>query len=158
MSFAPRRFLLLGFVLAGMAAGAGAWALGMAAAARWLWILAALPVAAGVARDTLAALRGGALGVDIIALVAIAGAVALGESFTAALVALMVAGGGALEAYAEGRARGEISALLARVPRTAHRLEGAALADVAVEAVQPGWLLLVKPGETVPVDLSLIHI
>jgi len=56
--------------------------------------------------------------------VAILGAVALDESFTAALIGLMVAGGGALEAYAEGRARGEISALLARVPRLAHRIDG----------------------------------
>jgi heavy metal translocating P-type ATPase len=156
MSFVPYRFLLLGFVLAGMAAGGGAWALGQAEAARWLWIAAALPVAAGVARDTWRVLRGGSLGVDIIALVAITGAVALGESFTAALIALMVAGGGALETYAEGRARGEISALLARVPRTAHRLDGAAMHDVAVEAVEPGWLLLVKPGETVPVDGTIV--
>ena len=156
MNFAPRRFLLLFLVLALMAAGGAAWALGQAEVARWLWIAAALPVAAGVARDTWAALRGGKLGVDIIALVAITGAVALGESFTAALVALMVAGGGALEAFAEGRARGEISALLARVPRIAHRVEGDALHEVAVEAVQPGWLLLVKPGETVPVDGTIV--
>ena len=70
MNFAPRRFLLLFLVLALMAAGGAAWALGQAEVARWLWIAAALPVAAGVARDTWAALRGGKLGVDIIALVA----------------------------------------------------------------------------------------
>ena len=127
MSLVPRRFLLLGFVLACMAAGVVLFLLPFEEGARAAWVLAALPVAALVARDTWRVLRGGALGVDIIALVAILGAIALDESFTAALVALMVAGGGALEEFAQGRARGEISALLARVPRSAHLLEGEAL-------------------------------
>jgi len=152
MSFVPRRFLLLGFVLSLLLAGVGLWLLPFAEGARAAWVVAALPVAGMVARDTWRVLRGGSLGVDIIALVAILGAIALDESFTAALVALMVAGGGALEEYAQGRARGEISALLGRVPQTAHLVEGDGPRDVAVAAVRPGDVLLVKPGEMVPVD------
>ena len=152
----PRRRLVLLVVLAGMAAGAAAWALGVPQASRLLWTIAAMPVAAIVARDTWRSLRGGSAGVDIIALLAIAGAVALDETFTAALIALMVAGGGALEEYAEGRARGELSALLARVPQIAHLVEGAALHDVPAASVRPGQLLLVKPGELVPVDGTVV--
>nr|WP_283949802.1 heavy metal translocating P-type ATPase [Limobrevibacterium gyesilva] len=120
--------------------------------ARILWIAAAVPVAALVARDTLRTLRGGALGVDIVALVAIAGALALGENFTAALIALMVAGGNALEEFAEARARRELTALVSRTPRIAHRQDGAGIADIPVADIRPGDLLLVKPGETLPVD------
>jgi heavy metal translocating P-type ATPase len=156
MRLLPRRFLLLAYVLALMLLGVGLWAWPFEDGARAAWVLAALPVAWRVARDTWAVLRGGSAGVDIIALLAIGTAIALDQSFTAALVGLMVAGGGALEEYAEGRARCEIAALLARVPRIAHLVEGAALHDVAVEAVAPGQLLLVKPGEIVPVDGSVV--
>jgi heavy metal translocating P-type ATPase len=156
MFTASRRLLLLA-VLALLLAGVALWLLPHADGARIAWTLASLPVAALVARDTWRALRGGAAGVDIIALLAILGALALDESFTAALVALMVAGGTALEEYAQGRARGEISALLARVPRIAHRIEGDALHDIATDEVRPGQLLLVKPGEIVPVD-GTVHL
>jgi len=152
----PRRLLLL-VVLALLLAGIGFWFLAWGEGARIAWTLAALPVAALVARDTWRALRGGSAGVDIIALLAILGALLLDEGFTAALVALMVAGGNALEEYAQGRARGEISALLSRVPRTAHLVEGEALHDIDVAAVRSGQLLLVKPGEVVPVD-GTVHL
>ena len=148
----PQRRLLLVFVLAAMAAGGVAAWLAQDLAARALFVLAALPVALMVGRDTLRTLVGGSLGVDVVALVAIGAAVALGETFTAALIALMVAGGGALEEFAEARARRELTALLARTPRLAHRQDGAGLVDIAVDAVAAGDLLLVKPGEILPVD------
>lgn len=147
-----RRLILLLFVLASAGAGLAAALLGGAGVARLLWAVAALPVAAVLARDSLLALRGGTPGVDIIALLAIGGALALGEAATAALIALMVAGGTALEEFAQGRARRELTALAARTPRIAHRQEGDGIADITAEAVCAGDLLLVKPGEAVPVD------
>lgn len=148
----PRRRLLLLLVLAGLVLGGLARLLAAPAAAPWLWTAASLPVAAMVARDTLRTLAGGSLGVDIIALLAILAALALGHPFTAALIALMVAGGGALEELAAGRARRELTALIARVPRIAHRQQGDRVEDIAVRAIAAGDLLLVKPGETLPVD------
>jgi heavy metal translocating P-type ATPase len=143
--------LLLAVLLLGVGGGVLA-ALGQPAAARLLWDAAAVPVAADLLLASAKALAGGAIGVDVIALLAIGGALAMGEAFAAALIALMVAGGSALEAFAEGRARREMTALLARAPRLAHREDGERLADIAVAAVRTGDLLLVKPGETVPVD------
>jgi P-type E1-E2 ATPase len=64
----------------------------------------------------------------------------------------MVAGGSALEEFAEARARRELAALLGRTPRVAHRHAVDRVVDVPVDAVQPDDLLLIKPGETVPVD------
>ena len=149
----PYRLMLLAFVLAAMLAGAASHLLAHAeTAATALFLLAALPVAGLVARDTIRTLRGGSLGVDIVALIAILAATAMAEPFTAALIALMVAGGGALEEYAEARARRELTALVSRTPRIAHRRDGDTITDVEVAAIAPGDHLLVKPGEILPVD------
>ena len=64
----------------------------------------------------------------------------------------MVAGGEALEAWAEGRASRALTGLIARAPRRAARLEDGTLAEIDVDAIRPGDLLLVRPGETVPAD------
>jgi cation transport ATPase len=57
------------------------------------------------------------VGVDAIALFAMAGALALGEYLAGAVVALMLAGGNALEESANRRARRELTALVARRAR-----------------------------------------
>jgi heavy metal translocating P-type ATPase len=108
-----------------------------------------VPLVWGVARS----LASRDVGVDAIALIAIAGALALGQWAAAAVVALMLAGGNALEEAAAGRARRELRTLVARVPRTAHRLgPGSSVEEVAVEAVGIGDSLVVRAGEIVPVD------
>ena len=138
-----RRLLLLSVIL-GLAAG---FAVGSLA-----WDGLAGLVAAVVAVDFVRALRRGVLGVDVIALLAIVGAITLSQPLAAIIIALMVAGGTALEEFAEARARRELAALIGRTPLTAHRREAEGLADVPIGAVQPDDILLVKPGEIVPVD------
>jgi cation transport ATPase len=69
----------------------------------------------------LASLRRGRLGVDVIALLALVGALAVGEYLAAAVISVMVASGQSLEAWAAGRARRDLHALLQRAPRLAHR-------------------------------------
>ena len=60
-------------------------------------------------------------GVDVIAVLAMGGALALGEYLAGAVIALMLATGRSLEEFADARAHRELSALLERAPRTAHR-------------------------------------
>ncbi len=91
-------------------------------------------------------------GVDVIAALAMAGALALGELVAGAVIAVMLTGGQALERFAEGRARRELSALLARAPRVAHRYDDGQVEDVTVDAVRAGDVLLVKTGEVLPTD------
>ncbi len=64
----------------------------------------------------------------------------------------MLATGRSLEDFADARAHRELSALLARAPRTAHRYVHDALESIPIEEVAPADLLLVKKGEVVPVD------
>ncbi|MBU8539239.1 heavy metal translocating P-type ATPase [Falsiroseomonas tokyonensis] len=147
-----RRFLLLSWVAAGLAAGVVLHLAGWPLQAGWAFTAAALPVALHVGLGLLRALAGGRMGVDVVALAAILGALALGQAATAAVVALMVAGGEALEAWAEGRATAALTSLMARAPRLALRQTDAGLEEIPVADICPGDLLLVRPGATIPAD------
>ena len=112
-----------------------------------LW-LTGIPVlirtAMGLARGRFAA--------DLVAALAILGAMALGESFAGLVIVLMQTGGEALERIAARRASRAIRALEEDAPRIAHRLEGGIAVDLPVDAVAVGDRLLVRPGEMVPCD------
>ena len=95
-------------------------------------------------------------GVDIIALLAIASAMLLGETLTASVIGLMLSSGRALEDYAEARAQRELTALLSHAPRKANRFESGEWQQVELESVCAGDRLLVRHGEVVAVDGSLI--
>ena len=93
---------------------------------------------------------------DLIALLAMGGALALEEYLAGAVIAFMLATGRALEDFADARAHRELSALIERAPRTAHRYEDDSLSSVPIGDVRAGDLLLVKHGEVVPVDGLLV--
>ncbi len=143
---------VLALTLAGLAAGTAATLAGHPQTAHLLWGLttggALVPLLWGVVRE----LRRGHLGVDVIALLSMAGALLLGEHLAGAVVALMLSGGQVLETFAAGRARRELAALLARAPRQAYRYEGDALVERPLDQLRPGDRLLVKAGEVIPVD------
>ena len=73
------------------------------------------------------------LGVDTIALVAMVGALALGEELAGAVIGLMFSGGASLEAIASRRARRELTALIQRAPKVAQLRVGDRLEEVPVE-------------------------
>lgn len=91
-------------------------------------------------------------GVDVIAVLAILGALALQEYLAGAVIGLMLATGRALEEYAAHRAERELSALLKRAPRSARRIVGGAVEVVPVEEVAVGDTLALNEGEIVAVD------
>lgn len=116
----------------------------------------ALYLAVGMVRRLVA----GRWGIDILAVTAIISTVLVGEFLASMIIVLMLAGGTALEDYAAGRAKGELTALLERVPQTAHRerngTPGGNHEEVAATDVRIGDILLVKPGEVVPLDGVLL--
>ncbi|HEV7182897.1 MAG TPA: heavy metal translocating P-type ATPase [Leifsonia sp.] len=104
----------------------------------------------------LANIRSGDWGLDVLAVAAVLSTIAVGDYWAAMVVILMITGGQALETYASARAARELTALLERVPQFAHvRTPNGSFADVAVAEVRVGDILIVKPGETVPVDAVL---
>lgn len=62
-------------------------------------------------------------------------ALALGEYLAGAILGLMLTGGAALERFAVARARRELSALVQRAPRIAHRRAGSDIIDVDIANV-----------------------
>ncbi|CAN7327813.1 heavy metal translocating P-type ATPase [Pseudarthrobacter oxydans] len=102
-------------------------------------------------------LREGRWGIDVLALMAIASTVWVGEYLAALVVILMLSGGEALESFAQGRAARELRSLLDRAPRFAHReAAGSVLEETPVGEVVPGDVLVVRPSELVPVDGELL--
>jgi heavy metal translocating P-type ATPase len=135
-----------------LAAGGAAFALGAAAVADALWMILIAVVTVDLVIGTVRRLREGRVAVDVVALLALVGSLALGELLAGAIIALMVASGDALEQYAHRRARKELSALLSLAPKLAHRRVEGGYEDIPAEQVRTGDLVLVKPGEVVAVD------
>lgn len=96
------------------------------------------------------------MGVDTIALVAMVGALVLGEELAGVVVGLMFSGGAALEDIASTRARRELSALIERAPKVVTLRVGDELRQTPVEQVRVGDVVVVRTGEVVPVDGVLV--
>lgn len=137
---------------------------GQEVVAQWLGtgfvVIVVLRTAVDMVRDVLR----GHYGLDILAVVAMVATISVGEYVAALIVVVMLTGGEALEEYAATRARAELTSLLARAPQVAHLVQDGAdrpdgepqVRDVPVEEVRPSDLLLVRPGEVVPVDGELV--
>ena len=143
---------VLGVVFVGIVAGGVAYLIGNSSATDFIWattiLVALIPLSFTIVHD-IARKR---VAVDFIALLAMAGSLILGEYLAGAVIALMLSGGTTLENYAAARAKRDLTALLERAPKVAHRYENGTLASLNVSEVRPGDRLLVKPGEVVPVD------
>jgi heavy metal translocating P-type ATPase len=144
--------LWLGAAVVGILIGAGLYAADQHDAANVAWGITTAIGVIPMAKDVIGGLIRREPGVDLIALIAMVSALLLGEYLAGAVIALMLASGEALEAYADRQAHKELSSLLARAPRTVTRYEDGDLATRPIEEVVAGDLLLVKTGEVVPVD------
>ena len=152
----PGELLPLGITTGGLVAGGFLHWAGLGAEGNLIWIIVA---GCGIALSFLSMVENllrGRLGVDVIALLALVGAVVVGEYLAGAVISVMLSSGRALEGWAAGQARKELKALLERAPKIAHRYQEAGLVVIAVDEVMPGDLLLVASGEVVPVDGSLV--
>ena len=145
-------FALLALVVGGALYLAGAGTLG-----DQVWraavVLLAVELACEVVRTVVVDRH---MGVDTIALIAMVGSLLLGEELAGLLVGLMFSGGAAIEDVASTRARRELTALVQRAPKVAQRRVGGRLEQVPVEQVQVGDIVIVRSGEVVPVDGTVV--
>jgi heavy metal translocating P-type ATPase len=151
-AYPPLAALALGAIVTGLALAAG----GRHSAATVVWTAVVVVLLVPLLWSVVVTLAHGRLGVDAIALVAMAGALALGEVLAGAVIALMLAGGNALEAVADRRARRELTALLERSPTVAQRRHGDELVQVPVAEIVPGDVLVIRQGDVVPVDGTVL--
>ncbi len=135
-----------------LVSGGIAWLVGSHQVADACWIAGTVVAFIPAAVWVLAGLRRGRFGVDLIAVLSLIGTLLVGEYLAGALIAVMLAGGRALEAAAERRATHDLRALLEHAPRFARRRVGSAVSMIALNEVAVDDLLVVGPGEVVPVD------
>lgn len=114
-------------------------------------VLGGAPV---VYRTVLGMLRGN-FASDVVAMLAIVVAVIMGQSFAGLVIVIMQSGGEALEKYSLRRASSSLEQLLARAPSVAHRRTNSGIEEIGVEQVRVGDILLVRPGDLLPVDGEL---
>ncbi len=136
--------------------GGGAWLLGAVPLSKPLWVAGTVLGLVFSIAWTVAAIRRRQPSVDVIALLALAGALWVDEPFAGAMVTVMLASGQLLEARAAARARRELSLLVERAPRTARRRLEGGVVEVGVDEVSRGDRILVGTGEVVPVDGRLV--
>lgn len=117
-----------------------------------VWLVGLLVTGLPVAWRTLRGMLRGEFAADVVAMLAIVGALLLGQPLAGLVVVLMQTGGEALDAYAVARASNAVEALEADAPRHAHQVVDGRVIDIDAAAIEPGDALLVRPGELIPAD------
>ncbi len=134
--------------VAGARTGSDAWG----EVAGGLWVAATVLGLVVSGWTTVRALLARRASVDVVAVLALAGALWVGEAFAGAMITFMLASGQLLEARAAARADRDLRLLVERTPRTARRRGSTSVDVVPVEQVSRGDVLVVGTGEVVPVD------
>ncbi len=124
--------------------------------ADWIWIATLVIGGAPIVYQTLRGMLKGEFASDIVAMLAILTAVLMKEAFAGAVVVLMQSGGEAFETFGLRRASSSLEALLERAPRFAFRKTNGSLDKIDVKEVQVGDILMVRPGDLIPVDGTII--
>ncbi len=135
------------------ALGGAAWLAGASELVQALLLaFAAATSGLTVAKRAWLSVRHRTLDINVLMLIAVIGALWIGEWFEAATVIFLFALAQLLEARSMARARGAIRALMDLTPAEALVRRGTAEVRVSADAVQVGDLVVVKPGEKIPVD------
>ena len=117
-----------------------------------IWTSGTVPVIAALVLAIWHGFKAGRAGLDTIAFLSMSTALVIGEALAANVVAIMYAGGAVLEDYAVSRAERDLTALIDRAPRIAHRLVDAHIEDIPVDQIRVGDQLVVRSGEILPAD------
>lgn len=141
-----------------LAAGGMVWLLaGASAAVSTLFILAAVIGGIFPARTAALSLRGLVLDTNLLVTVAALGAIALHEYAEAGAVMFLFSLGGTLEAYTVDKTRKSIMSLIDASPPTATVKRNGAYLSAAVQDIEVGEIVLIKPGDKVPVDGTIVE-
>jgi cation transport ATPase len=152
-----KRYPVPAFVISGLFVGSFFhWPLYQSILGQWIWLITLIIGGTPIILDTFPGILRKKFASDIVAMMAIIAAILLNDALPGVVIVIMQSGGKALEDYAFRQASSSLDALLARSPRIAHRRKGDNIEEINVSDIQVGDLLVVRPGDLVPVDGKII--
>lgn len=122
-----------------------------------LMVAAAIIAGYSIASNAVRALKYKVLGIDALVTLAVIGAVFINEYFEAAAVTFLFMLGNYLEAKTLEKTRSAIKSLLSLAPDTARVLREGKEVELSPEEVLKGDIAIVKPGEKIPVDGTIVE-
>lgn len=121
-----------------------------------LMIAAALTAGYPIMKNAVQAIRYRIVGIEALVTIAVTGAILIQEYWEAAAVTFLFMLGSYLEARAIERTRSSLKSLMALVPATSSIIRDGIEVKVPSDEVREGDLVLVRPGESIPVDGTVL--
>lgn len=123
----------------------------------WIWFITLVIGGVPIVLETIKEILHGRFASDIVAMLAIITAILTNEAFPGVIIVIMQSGGKALEDYAFRKATTSLDELMTRSPKIAHRkVNDKVVEDVGVERIRIGDHLVIRPGDLVPVDGTIV--
>ena len=122
-----------------------------------IWLATLIVGGVPIIYKTVKGMLHGQFASDIVAMLAIITAILTEQAFAGAVVVLMQSGGEAIEFYGLRRASSSLTALLQKAPRIARRKKNGTLEEIDVQEVQVKDLLVVRTGDLIPVDGTIVE-
>ncbi len=129
----------------------------LAGARNSIWLAGLVITSAPLLWTTLRGAMRGNFAADLVASFAVIASIALNQPLVGLVIVLMQSGGETLERIAEGRATDALRALQEAAPSIVHRMVGSSANDVPVDSVVQGDTILVRPGEMIPCDGTVVR-
>ncbi len=123
----------------------------------WIWLVTLIIGGTPIILDTVRNMIHRHFAADIIAMLAIITAILSNEALPGVVIVIMQSGGKALEDHAFRKASTSLNALLARSPQVANRKKNDMIEVIDVNSIKIGDLLIVRPGDLIPVDGHVIN-
>lgn len=122
-----------------------------------MYMLSAVSGGYYVARSGIASLKTLSLDMNFLMTLAVVGAIAIGEYSEGAMVVFLYSVGNTLQAYTMDKTRRSIRELIKLAPKEAIVLEKGLQVKKQVEQIVPGEIVMVRPGERIPVDGTVVR-
>lgn len=123
----------------------------------WIWLITLVIGGVPIVFETIKEILHGRFASDIVAMLAIITAILSNEAFPGVIIVIMQSGGRALEDYAFRKATTSLDELMTRSPKIAHRkVNDKEVEDVDVGRIRIGDHLVIRPGDLVPVDGTIV--
>lgn len=148
-----KRYPIPVFALIGLVSGIIChWFINQPDLGHWIWLVTLIIGGTPIILDTVRNMMHRHFAADIVAMLAIITAILSNEALPGVVIVIMQSGGKALEDHAFRKASTSLNALLARSPQTANRKKNNIIEVIDVNSIKIGDLLVVRPGDLVPVD------